>query len=195
MPGTLWNILICLSPAVKMCWPSAENRTLVRGWEWIPSIFPRHSPLATLEIKPINAFLRKFNCLFIPEHHNRFILENRHHFTIRRDGDIAWFAAVKILIAATDDHWGVLTLGVLDVCVEHLPGPVLRHSRHPARVGREGEAVDAAGVTRQVVRSRHFLKVSTPTEFHLPDLKERNVSQDLCSVETAVLLWLPSRQK
>ena len=98
--------------------------------------------------------------------------------TIRRDGDLAWFAAVKFVIAPTDDHRGVLALGVLDVRVEHLPGPVLRHGGHPARVGREGEAVDAAGVAGQVEGSRHFLEFSTPTELDLPDLKERNLSAD-----------------
>ena len=98
--------------------------------------------------------------------------------TIRRDGDLAGFAAVKVVIASTDDHRGVLALGVLDVRVEHLPGPVLRHGGHPARVGREGEAVDAAGVTGQVEGSRHFLEFSTPTELDLPDLKERNLSAD-----------------
>ena len=114
--------------------------------------------------------------------------------TVRRYGDLAGLAAVEI-VSATDQDGGVLALGVLDVSVEHLPGPVLRHGGHPARVGREGEAVDAAGVAGEVESPGHFLKVSTPTKFHLPDLKERNVSQDLCSGRTVVLLWLPSRQK
>ena len=104
-------------------------------------------------------------------------MKDLYYLTIRRDGDLAWFAAVEVVVS-TDHHRSVLTLGVLDVRVEHLPGPVLRHGSHPARVGGEGEAVDAAGVSGQVESSGNFLKVSTPTEFHLPDLKERNICQD-----------------
>ena len=96
-------------------------------------------------------------------------MKERFTLTIRRNGDLAWFAAVQV-VAPTDHHRSVLALAVLDVRVEHLPGPVLRHGGHPARVGREGEAVDAAGVAGEVESSRNFLKVSTPTEFHLPDL-------------------------
>ena len=98
--------------------------------------------------------------------------------TVRRYGDLAGLAAVEI-VSATDQDGGVLALGVLDVSVEHLPAPVLGHCGNLARVRGEAEAVDATGVSGEVEGSHDFLKVSTPSELHLPHLTEGEVSESI----------------